>query len=177
MNCVFQLSSFLRIGTQALIFIFFCPTTFLLTISAYTLVELQPATVASLLLHTALLALPRLHGVTGCHVHSSGDRKRLPDSARPAVTAAAVIMSAGVTGATDRRRHSGTGNDSQVAAGNGSRLWPGPRSLGLTVTVSEPQAGTGRSHGLDSASTNRAFKISSQSCLSLVTARAPGREP
>ena len=59
-NCAFQLSSFLRIDTQVLIFIFFCPTTFLLTISAYTPVELQPATEASLLLHTKLLALPRV---------------------------------------------------------------------------------------------------------------------
>ena len=59
-NCAFQLSSFLRIGIQTLMFIFFCPTTFLLTISAYSLVKLQPATEASLLLHTTLLALPRL---------------------------------------------------------------------------------------------------------------------
>ena len=62
LNCAFQLSSFLsflRIGTQALIYIFFCPITFLPTISAYR-VELQPVTVASQKLHTTLLALPRL---------------------------------------------------------------------------------------------------------------------
>ena len=57
-NCAFQLSSILCIGAQAFIFVFFCPTTFLLTISAFTPVKLQPATVESLLLHTTLLALP-----------------------------------------------------------------------------------------------------------------------
>ena len=64
LNCAFQLSSFLCIGTQALIFIFFCQTIFLLRISAYTLVKLQPATVTSQKLHMTwwwwLLALPSL---------------------------------------------------------------------------------------------------------------------
>ena len=47
LNCVFQSLFFLRIGTQALIFIFFCPRTFLPTILAYAGVELQRVTVAS----------------------------------------------------------------------------------------------------------------------------------
>ena len=63
LNCAFRLSPSLRIGTQALISIFFCPTIFLLTISAYTSntrVELQPVTVALQKLHTTLLTQPRL---------------------------------------------------------------------------------------------------------------------
>ena len=58
LNCAFQLSSFLCFGMQALIFIFFCPTTFIHTISAYTRVELQPVTVASQKLHITYWLCP-----------------------------------------------------------------------------------------------------------------------
>ena len=60
LNCAFQLSSFLSIGTQALIVIFFCHKKFLPTISAYTQVKRHPVTVASQKLHTTLLALSLL---------------------------------------------------------------------------------------------------------------------
>ena len=59
LNCAFQLSFFLSIGTQALIVIFFCQK-ILPTISAYTQVKQHAVTVTSNKQHTTLLALTPL---------------------------------------------------------------------------------------------------------------------